>query len=372
MIKRTILPPATIGIIGGGQLGQMISLSAKSIGYHVGILDPTEQSPAGQVSDFQIVAGYGDEAALTELAEKSDLLTYEFENVDQDVLARVQKRTGVLVPQGVKLLTVTSNRINEKNFLRTHGLPTTDFAKVASPAELKVAVKELGFPAILKTVSGGYDGHGQWDINSEQDVKNLLEKWPKNMLAILEKRVDFVKEISVMVSRDNCDQVKLWPITENQHKNHILHLSYAPASIAESVVQSVKKEVSKLANEINLYGVLGVEMFLRPDGKILINELAPRPHNSGHLTIEGCNISQFEGHVRSICGLPIQGPLLIKPALMRNLLGDDLAKARNDLVNHPEWYFHDYGKAEIRPQRKMGHITVLGDDAIKKLKVWDK
>lgn len=370
MTETAILPAATIGIIGGGQLGQMMALSAKSMGYHVGVLDPTPNAPAGQVSDFQIVAEYNDQNALKRLANKCDLLTYEFENADQTALARVQKETNVVLPQGVDLLRITSDRLNEKNFLRDHGLPTTDFAKVSSPAELQAAVCKVGLPAILKTVSGGYDGHGQQDINSDQDLAALLHEWPSGLLAILEKRVDFVKEISIMVSRDRDDVVKLWPLTENQHKNHILHLSFAPAAVSEAVLLAVKKEVTKLAQQINLRGVLGVEMFLTADDKIIINELAPRPHNSGHLTIEACNVSQFEGHIRSICGLPIEDPRLSQPAMMRNLLGEDLIKARQDLVKHPEWHFHDYGKAEVRPERKMGHIIVLGQEAIKKLKAW--
>ncbi|EHN59413.1 Phosphoribosylaminoimidazole carboxylase ATPase subunit [Oenococcus kitaharae DSM 17330] len=369
-MRSIFFPPATIGIIGGGQLGQMMALSAKAMGYHVGVLDPTPDAPAAQVSDFQITAAYDDQKALTKLAEKSDLLTYEFENVDQTALAAVAKATGTAVPQGVALLDITSNRLNEKNFLRDHGLPTTAFAAVASPAELRKAVEEIGFPGILKTISGGYDGHGQWDMNSQQDVDQLIEKWPDKLTAILEKRVNFVKEISIMVTRDGQDQVKLWPVTENLHQHHILHFSLAPADIKPEVRQSIREKVTHLAQELHLYGVLGVEMFLTADDRVIINELAPRPHNSGHLTIEACNVSQFEGHIRSICGLPIADPILQSPAAMRNLLGNDLLAARQDLLKHPEWHFHDYGKAEVRPGRKMGHITVVGSDAIKELKGW--
>ncbi|WP_415626270.1 5-(carboxyamino)imidazole ribonucleotide synthase [Oenococcus sp.] len=369
-MRSIFFPPATIGIIGGGQLGRMMALSAKSMGYQVGVLDPTPDAPAAQVSDFQITAAYDDRQALTKLAEKSDLLTYEFENVDQKALAAVAKATSTAVPQGVALLDITSNRLNEKNFLRDHGLPTTAFAAVASAAELRKAVKEIGFPGILKTISGGYDGHGQWDMNSQQDVGHLIENWPDKLTAMLEKRVDFVKEISIMVTRDGQNQVKLWPVTENRHQHHILHFSIAPADIKPEVRQSIRDKVTHLAQELHLYGVLGVEMFLTADDRVIINELAPRPHNSGHLTIEACNVSQFEGHIRSICGLPIADPILQSPAAMRNLLGDDLLAARQDLLKYADWHFHDYGKAEVRSGRKMGHITAVGSDAIKELKGW--
>lgn len=342
---KTLLPPATIGIVGGGQLGQMMALIAKSMGYKVGILDPTPQAPASQVADFQIVAEYDDVDSLMELADKSDVLTYEFENVDEDALLKAKKVAEL--PQGVDLLHITGERLNEKNFLR-----------------------QAGIPAILKTVSGGYDGHGQMDINSPQDIEKAVELYGKAQ-CILEARQSFIAEASVMVTRDVNGKVITFSLVENRHKNHILHTTIAPGRFSKTIHQKAHDYAETIANKLDLYGVLGIELFVIDDKDLMVNELAPRPHNSGHYTIEACNISQFEAHIRSICGLPISQIAQEKPAVMRNLLGTDLTLARNLLKEHPEWHFHDYGKAEIRPQRKMGHVTVLGDDIDQLLKSTD-
>ncbi|MBU9788493.1 5-(carboxyamino)imidazole ribonucleotide synthase [Lentilactobacillus sp. IMAU92037] len=356
---KTILPPATIGIVGGGQLGQMMALIAKSMGYHVGILDPTPQSPAGQVADFQIVAEYADVDSLMKLAEKSDVLTYEFENVDEASLLKAKKVAEL--PQGVNLLHITGERLNEKNFIRDCGLPVTKFAAVNDKRSLEKAIDEVGYPAILKTTSGGYDGHGQMDLNSAADIDGAAELYDKTQ-CILEARQKFIAEASVMVTRDLNGKVITFPLVENRHKNHILHTTIAPGQFSQTVHDKAHQYAEIIANKLDLYGVLGIELFVIDDQDIMVNELAPRPHNSGHYTIEACNISQFEAHIRSICGLPIPAVTQTKPAVMRNLLGTDLTLARNLLKDHPEWHFHDYGKAEIRPQRKMGHVTVLGDN----------
>ncbi|MBW1605739.1 5-(carboxyamino)imidazole ribonucleotide synthase [Lactobacillus sp. Sy-1] len=355
---KTILPPATIGILGGGQLGQMMVLSAKAMGYKVGILDPTKGAPAAQVADFQVVADYDDQAALEELARKSDVLTYEFENVDQKALAKV---TGLVdVPQAIDELTITSHRLHEKNFLKSNQIPVTDFAAVNTAADLKQAVAEIGFPGILKTCEGGYDGHDQIDINDESDVAKAAgqlndREW------IFEKKQPFVMEVSIMVTRDVNGKNIPFPLSENIHKHHILHTSIVPARVDDAVHNQASEIATKIADRLGLVGVLGIEFFLMADGQLLVNELAPRPHNSGHYSIEACNISQFEAHIRSICGLAIPTIEQDHKAVMVNLLGDDLTTARQALPNTPEWHFHDYGKAEIRPGRKMGHITVIGD-----------
>ena len=362
-----VLPPATIGIIGGGQLGQMMALSAKSMGYKVGILDPTADSPAGQVSDFQIVANYDDQVALKTLSSRSDILTYEFENVD--VTALSQQTTDV--PQGTKLLEITSNRLTEKAFIRDVAkVPVTQFMAIESLDDFKSAIQRITLPAILKTVSGGYDGHGQWPVESESDIAQLKADFP-NVPLILEQRVAFKKELSIMVTRDVGNHVSLWPIAENVHVNHILKTSFAPAKISEVEAEKIRHIATRIADSLNLRGVLGIELFVSED-HIWVNELAPRPHNSGHYTIEGTNISQFEGHIRSIMGLPLPEIVSEKPALMLNLLGNELQQAREDLVNHPEWHFHDYGKSVMKHNRKMGHITVLGEENIKKLYEWSQ
>lgn len=365
---KTVLPPATIGIVGGGQLGQMMALIAKSMGYHVGILDPTPQAPAGQVADFQIVAEYDDVDSLMKLAQRSDVLTYEFENVDEQSLLKAKQVTEL--PQGVNLLHITGERLNEKNFIRSCGIPVTNFAAVNDRESLVEAVGEVGYPAILKTVSGGYDGHGQMDINGPADIDPAAELYTKAE-CILEARQKFIAEASVMVTRDVNGKVITFPLVENQHKNHILHTTIAPGRFSQTIHQKAHGYAEIIANKLDLYGVLGIELFVIDDHDLMVNELAPRPHNSGHYTIEACNISQFEAHIRSICGLPIPQITQEKPAVMRNLLGTDLTLARQLLSEHPEWHFHDYGKAEIRPQRKMGHVTVLGNDIDQLLKSTD-
>ena len=356
---KPILPPSTIGIIGGGQLGQMMALSAKAMGYQVGVLDPTPNAPAGQVADFQLTADYDDQAALTELARRSDVLTYEFENVDQTSLSQVAELTQI--PQGIELLTITSHRLREKDFCRQHQLPVTPYASVKSMADLQAAINDIGQPGLLKTVEGGYDGHGQFDINDKTDWAKI-EAEINQTEWIYELRQSFVKELSVMVTRDGRDHVITFPVSENIHQHHILHTSIVPARIDESVRQAADQIARQTAEALQLRGVLGIELFELDDGRLMINELAPRPHNSGHYSIEACNVSQFDAHIRSICGLPIPAIKQFEPAVMVNLLGDALVAGRDDWAQHPEWHLHDYGKAEIRPGRKMGHITVTGSN----------
>ncbi|ERL64848.1 PurK [Schleiferilactobacillus shenzhenensis LY-73] len=359
MSKQCFLPPATIGIVGGGQLGQMMALAAKAMGYRILVLDPTPNAPAGQVADEQIVAAYDDTAALLRLAQASDVLTYEFENVDLTTLRQAQQYAAL--PQGTELLAISRDRIREKTFLADNGLPVTPFASVPTAAALPAAIARIGYPAILKTTTGGYDGHGQQDVNSAADLPAaaaLAAKTP----CILEKRQAYTRELSIMVTRDGNGTVRCFPVVENRHAHHILHTTIAPAPrLGVDKQAAIQAMAARVANGLHLAGVLGIELFETPAG-ILVNELAPRPHNSGHYSIEACNFSQFAAHILSICGLPIPPITLRKPAVMRNLLGTDLTTAMTLWPAHPEWHFHDYGKAEIRPGRKMGHITVVAEE----------
>lgn len=357
--SNPVLPPAMIGIIGGGQLGQMMTLAAKAMGYKVCVLDPTVNAPAGQVADSQIVAEYDDERALQQLADKADVLTYEFENVDQVTLEKVSAPEQL--PQGTELLKITSHRIHEKDFCRQHALPVTPYLSVDTIDDLKNAVQQLGQPGLLKTVEGGYDGHGQFDINTQTDWDAVEHELPKARW-IYELKQSFVKELSVMVTRDSHGNVQTFPVSENLHQHHILHTSIVPARISHEVAQRAKQIATKTATALKLRGVLGIELFESGSGELLINELAPRPHNSGHYSIEACNISQFEAHIRSVCGLSVPTIRQFEPAVMVNLLGDKLVEARQRWADHPEWHLHDYGKAETRPGRKMGHITVTGPE----------
>ncbi|CAJ2231331.1 5-(carboxyamino)imidazole ribonucleotide synthase [Fructilactobacillus sanfranciscensis] len=371
MKNNLIVPPATIGIIGGGQLGRMMAEAAKPMGYNVIILDPQPNSPAGQVSDDQIIAEYDDVIALTKLAKRCDVLTYEFENVDTDALKQVSDL--VSVTQGTNLLKVTSDRLLEKEFIQRAGLPVTNFANVESIDDLPAAAAKIGYPAILKTRSGGYDGHGQWNIDNETQMQAVLHRLNGkiDVPLILEKKLEFDQEISIIVTRDGNQEVKTWPIAQNTHQDHILKTTVVNDELSPKLVQAAHEYAGKIAHALDLSGVLGIEMFVVGD-EVYVNELAPRPHNSGHYSIEGCNVSQFEGHIRSITGLPIAPIEQLDDSIrMINLLGDQITQARNDLVSHPEWHFHDYQKDQIKPKRKMGHITVLGAKNSTDLAEWE-
>lgn len=357
-----LMPGATIGIVGGGQLGRMMALSAKYMGFRIGVLDPTPDCPTAQVGDFQITAAYDDKAAIRELAERSDVLTYEFENVDADALDEVRGTTPdkVAVPQGTDLLRVTQNRINEKTFINRHGIETAPWRPVDSRTALEAALEEIGYPAVLKTCEGGYDGHGQIVLHGPEDLENV---WPAEDFppAILEGFVDFAFEASILVSGDG-EHYVTFPIVRNEHRNNILHMTIAPAEVSPEVEARAHELARTLAGGFKLAGTLAIELFVTKDGRVVVNELAPRPHNSGHYTIEACSIDQFDAHIRGIAGWPLPEPKLLSPAVMANVLGQHVAPTRALIQDHPEWNVHDYGKAQVKHDRKMGHITVLTDD----------
>ncbi|MBM6753997.1 5-(carboxyamino)imidazole ribonucleotide synthase [Lactobacillus alvi] len=358
-MTKLIQQGQTIGIIGGGQLGQMLALDAKQTGMKVIILDPTPDCPAGQCADEQIVAPYEDVAAIQELAEKSDVLTYEFENVDLNALQQVSSTA--YVPQGTNLLYVTKHRLREKTFLREAGCQTAPFVPVKNEVELKAGVEKLGFPCVLKTCQGGYDGHGQEVLKSEADFDRCTGIL-STQDAILEGWVPFKLECSVMVARNENGEVTTFPVAENIHHNEILHISIVPARVSPAVNAKAEEAAKKIAEAIDLRGILGVEFFVGEDDEIYVNELAPRPHNSGHYSIEACNFSQFAIHNRAICNWPLPKIELLKPVVMVNVLGQHVAPLRAQITQHPNWHFHDYGKAEVRENRKMGHVTILTDD----------
>lgn len=373
-LTKMIEPGKTIGIIGGGQLGQMLTFSAKKAGFRVLILDPNPDCSAGQAADDQIVADYADRTAIAELAKRSDVLTYEFENVDLEALEAVQ--TDVSIPQGTHLLAITKNRLREKSFLRDNGLQVAPFAAVKNQAALTAAVAEIGFPAVLKTCEGGYDGKAQVVLHDQADIsaaKQLLTHGE----CILEGWVDFSHECSVMVGRNLAGAVSLFPVSENIHHHQILHESIVPARIPVPAQQQAQQMAKKIAEAINLCGILGVEFFLGKNGQIYVNELAPRPHNSGHYSIEACNFSQFDVHNRAICNWPLPQIDLLKPVVMVNVLGQHVAGVKKLISQKPQWQFHDYGKGEIRRDRKMGHITILTDDPtatlaeVQATKIWE-
>ncbi|MDN5632971.1 5-(carboxyamino)imidazole ribonucleotide synthase [Bifidobacterium mongoliense] len=357
-----LMPGACIGIIGGGQLGQMMAISAKYHGFRVGVLDPTPDCPTAQVADFQITAAYDDRDAIRQLAERSDVLTYEFENVDADAID--QARDLVSVPQGTDLLRVTQDRVHEKRFINDHGTQTAPWRQVDDLDGLDAAVREIGYPAVLKTRCGGYDGHGQDVLRTETDLQRIHRRdegagtFPPS---ILEGFVDFAFEASILVSGNGRDLVT-FPMVRNDHRHNVLHITTAPAHVDPEIAREAKALALRLAKGFELAGTLAIELFITRDGRVVVNELAPRPHNSGHYTIEACSMSQFDAHIRGIVGWPLPEPRLLSPAVMVNILGQHMAPVLALIGKHPEWQLHDYGKAEVRRDRKMGHITVLTDD----------
>ena len=364
----------TIGIIGGGQLGQMLTFAAKQAGMRVVILDPNPDCSAAQAADSSIVAEYSDKKAIEELARRSDVLTYEFENVDLKALEDVSDK--VLIPQGTELLRITKDRLREKTFLKEHGLQVAPFAAVSCREDLVSAIEEIGYPSVLKTCEGGYDGKSQLVFHTREDLKNADELLEQGR-CILEGWVEFSMECSVMVARNMDGAISVFPVSENIHRNQILHESIVPARMSGELQSNAKKMAEKIADSLNLCGILGVEMFVGSDGRLYVNELAPRPHNSGHYSIEACNFSQFEVHNRAICNWPMPKIDLLSPVVMVNILGQHVDGCRKLVLKKPQWQFHDYGKGEIRIDRKMGHVTILTDDIEKTLaevedtSVWD-
>jgi 5-(carboxyamino)imidazole ribonucleotide synthase len=347
-----IPPGATIGILGGGQLGRMLALAAAPLGYRCHIFCPDQDPPAGQVSAAVTLADYDDAAALRNFAAAVDVVTFEFENVPAACLELLADL--VAVSPGAKALAVTQDRLAEKNFARDAGAETAPFAAVSTLAELEAAVTEIACPAVLKTRRFGYDGKGQVRLDQPGDAASAWRQVGEAP-SILEGFVVFDKEISVLAARTRDDDVVVYPAIENNHRNHILDTSVVPADVPAELARRAEACARLMARELDYVGVLAVEMFVAGD-RLLINEMAPRVHNSGHWTIEGAQTSQFEQHIRAICGLPLGDVSLNGEIVMRNLIGDD-AEAWRDILGEPGQHLHLYGKSESRPGRKMGHVT---------------
>lgn len=358
-MTRTILPGQTIGIIGGGQLGRMMALAAKEAGFKIAVLDPGMDSPTGQVADIQIVAPFNDSEALEELAEVSDVITYEFENIDVEGLRHLTEIA--YVPQGAELIGVTQNRIFEKQAIREAGVPVADYIEASTFDELKERIANLEYPFVVKTARGGYDGKGQQIVKNVEQLAEA-EALFQNGECVAEAFIDFTMEISVVIQRNTLGETAILPIGENIHKHHILHQTIVPARVGEGTLAKAKKAAEAIAEHLQMVGTLAVEMFVLPDGEILVNELAPRPHNSGHYSIEATNISQFHQHIRAICGWPLREPKLWSSAVMVNVLGEHVAPLTTKIAHYPDWSIHLYGKDEAKHKRKMGHVTILTED----------
>lgn len=346
----------------------MMGLAAKEAGFKIAVLDPTMDSPCGQIADIRIVAPYDDEAALEELGEVSDVITYEFENIDYEGLERLSQIA--YVPQGANLVRITQNRIAEKAEIRESGAPVANYVATTSFEKLKRDINKVGFPCIVKTAFGGYDGKGQMKLESIDDIEQA-EPLFEHSACIAEAFVPFKTEISVIIQRNPAGESYCLPITENIHKHHILHESIVPARVAPTVIAKAEEAAKKIADHLELVGTLAVEMFVLENDEIVINELAPRPHNSGHYSIEACNVSQFHQHVRAVCGWPLRKPKLWAPSIMVNVLGEHVVPLKKVIMNYPDWSIHLYGKAEVKEKRKMGHVTIMTDDIEKTLEEID-
>ncbi|CAG9621363.1 5-(carboxyamino)imidazole ribonucleotide synthase [Sutcliffiella rhizosphaerae] len=355
---KHIVPPATIGIIGGGQLGRMMAIPAKAMGYKIAVLDPTPNSPCGQLADVEITAPFNDLSAIKKLAELSDVITYEFENIDYDALTWLEKHA--YLPQGSAVLKTTQHRITEKKAIEAAGLPVAPYKEVTSSTQLIEGIEELGFPSVLKTCRFGYDGKGQVVLRGEKDIERAAQLL-QNGECVLEKWIPFTKEISVVVARGTTGEMTTFPVGENEHRENILYKTIVPALIDQKLEKKALQSAQVLAKHLKLIGTLAVEMFVMEDGTIYINELAPRPHNSGHYTIDACETSQFEQHVRAITGFPLGKTSLWKPVVMVNLLGEHVDTAIEKIPNYENAKLHLYGKAEKKEKRKMGHINILAD-----------
>lgn len=352
-----IAPGGRIGILGDGQLGRMMAMAAAELGYFVHIYGQEEDSPAAQVSHRSTIASYSDKDSLEAFAREVDVVTLEFENIPTSTVEYLSKF--VPVRPNNKVLEITQDRLFEKSFVNNLGIGTTSFANVESLDDLVQAVQQVGTPAILKTRRLGYDGKGQVKISQASQID---EAWSQmqNAPSILEGFVNFRMEISVVVARSPDGEIETFIPVENRHKNHILDVTLAPADIADSVSKKALKMAATIAKKIDLIGLLAVEMFVTKDDDLLVNEMAPRPHNSGHWTLDACPTSQFHQIIRAVCGLPLGTADRHSNAVMKNLIGDDI-DSWPELVKDPDNCLHLYGKAQAREGRKMGHVTKLFD-----------
>ncbi len=369
--SSVIAPGSTIGILGSGQLGKMLAIAAVEMGYHCHIYSPEMDAPAYEAAKSFTVSSYTNPEALERFAQKVDIITYEFENVDTSALATIPSSHKIF--PSVQVLKTAQHRLREKEAVAGLGIATAPYAPVRSLDDLRAATQKLGYPCILKTCTMGYDGKGQWKIKADrhpgegrdprqasyslQDADASL-RWHDNIEYVLEKFIDFSMEISVIVARSASGEVRCYPPVQNTHKNHILHETIAPAPISPELSGKAESMARTIAEGLQLVGLMAVEMFVTKAGDILVNELAPRPHNSGHWTLDACMTSQFEQTIRAICGLPLGSVERLCDARMLNLIGDDVNEWQK-YAAMPNAKLHLYGKKEARPGRKMGHVNFL-------------
>lgn len=361
---KKLFPPATIGLIGGGQLGRMFTFEAKRMGYHVIVLDPKKNSPAGQVADEQIVAPFDDEKALFELASKSEIITYEFEHIDVQAISILEKAGKRIIPSS-NTLRIIQNKYEQKNFLKALNVKTAEYFFVNDEAELHHTFFNFNSKCVVKSCTNGYDGKGNYIVRKREDV-HLAMQYFRNLEIFAEAFIDYSMELSIIIIKCN-DGITFYPVSENVHQDNILIKAVVPAAISEHTNNKIKKISEKIVNAFDDYGVYCIEFFLDKEGEVYVNEIAPRPHNSGHYTIEGCVTSQYEQLVRVVCGMNAGSSRLIKPCAMHNVLGNHHVSGEykimglDDLLEMEDVHFHLYGKPDTSNLRKIGHITAVAD-----------
>lgn len=354
-----------IGIIGGGQLGKMMILDAKRLDYYFVILDPTRNCPAHSIADEHIVAGFDDVNAIRKLAEQVDVITYEFEHINVHALQVLENEEHKVYPSSQTLLYIQDKAV-QKERLKAYDIPIPEFIKVSTKEEISLAANKFGYPIILKTRTGGYDGKGNAVIKTEQEISKAYETLGNGEIPLMvEEFIPFEKEVSILVCRSANSQIKVFPVAENKHKNSILDETTVPAVIDSASVKEAMEIAKKTIEAFSCCGMLCIELFVKKDGHILVNELAPRPHNSGHYTIEGCVTSQYENHIRAILGLPLGDTSLVRPTAMKNIIGQTNGGAEvcglEEAYENPLVKIHLYGKDTVSIGRKMGHITATAD-----------
>lgn len=357
-----ILPGATLGILGGGQLGRMFTIAARTMGYRVMVLDPDAASPAGQMADAHLQADYADHEALKRLGEACAAVTTEFENVPAASL--IELANHCRVSPGADAVAIVQDRSHEKSWLAQNGFATAPFALVYSEGDLDAGMADVGAPALLKVARFGYDGKGQARVNTREEARAAFREFD-GQPCVLEGFVKLEREVSVVLARSDAGECALFPLAENRHENGILDVSIVPARVPESLAHQACEMARDVANKLGYVGVMAVEFFVA-DGRLMVNEIAPRPHNSGHYTLDACVTDQFEQQVRALCGLPLGDTRLLSPVAMVNILGDRWQGGGphwNTLLSHPNIKLHLYGKQTARPGRKMGHFNVLDADA---------
>lgn len=357
-----------VGIVGGGQLGKMMILEGKKLGIQFIILDPDKNCPSSSIADDQIVGDYYDVVKIEELAQKSNIITYEFEHINANILMELKDK-GYKIEPSPNTLKMIQNKYRQKCFLKSHNVLTPPFEKVNSIDDIRDYICKEGLPVVLKSCYGGYDGKGNKLIKRVEDIENAYEFLDgNNQELMIEKFIDFNMEVSVIAARSMSGEVKIYPLAENIHEDNILRTTIVPARVSNEIANKAKMLALNVMEELDGSGVFCIEMFIDKNGDVLINEIAPRVHNSGHYTLEGCNVSQFEQHLRAILGYPLATPYLIKPSVMINLLGEQAVEGKavvdgwETALKDSDAYMYFYGKEYTKPLRKMGHVTLLGED----------